>query len=365
MGDMIRKIINKYNVYVRNIIAMICIGYIALGSSFVEAETIVSHERQAYKTEKDNPMNQQREMILKKDSKQKENKIEYANDKDSHLAASIRQKQDIKTNKNIFHGVSVYTTKNDTDEECYVALLDAKRIAVEQAGTYVDIYTDMKNFKITNDDVKVMSSAVVKLVPDTIKKQIISNENNIKVIRVEADFEVNINFLKNELINKSKDLQLMIDKHYDFVSFYSVYNAYKEDLSSIDVSISLTVQYFNKWKKMNHDIGFRAWRTQESELPVMITDKNPLTFIFYPIEDEKPEILSITPSQANNFTAGDISFFSFSLDSAKYIANWQDFKVVIKYYLRDGTAKEVEIPQRVLKQWHDIIVTPKLLMENY
>ncbi|MBR5163048.1 MAG: hypothetical protein IKW79_03385, partial [Schwartzia sp.] len=68
--------------------------------------------------------------------------------------------------KDIFTGVTVYTVDDDEDEEdaFEVALLDAKRDAVEQAGTYIEIMTNMRNYEITTDDVKVLSAAVVKMV---------------------------------------------------------------------------------------------------------------------------------------------------------------------------------------------------------
>ncbi len=43
------------------------------------------------------------------------------------------------------------------------ALLNAKRLAVEQAGTYVESYSKVKNFQLTADEVKIMASGVMEV----------------------------------------------------------------------------------------------------------------------------------------------------------------------------------------------------------
>lgn len=44
------------------------------------------------------------------------------------------------------------------------ALLNAKRIAIEQAGTYVESYSKVKNFQLTEDEVKVLASGTIEVV---------------------------------------------------------------------------------------------------------------------------------------------------------------------------------------------------------
>jgi tetratricopeptide (TPR) repeat protein len=41
------------------------------------------------------------------------------------------------------------------------AVLDAKRIALEEAGTYVESYSKVKNFQLTEDEVKVLASGTI------------------------------------------------------------------------------------------------------------------------------------------------------------------------------------------------------------
>ena len=43
------------------------------------------------------------------------------------------------------------------------ALLNAKRIALEQAGTYVESYTKVKNMQVTEDEIKVLTSGIMEV----------------------------------------------------------------------------------------------------------------------------------------------------------------------------------------------------------
>ncbi|MBT9169496.1 MAG: TPR repeat-containing protein YrrB [Syntrophomonadaceae bacterium] len=43
------------------------------------------------------------------------------------------------------------------------ALLNAKRIALEQAGTYVESYTKVENFQLTKDEIQVLASGIMEV----------------------------------------------------------------------------------------------------------------------------------------------------------------------------------------------------------
>jgi tetratricopeptide (TPR) repeat protein len=43
------------------------------------------------------------------------------------------------------------------------ALLNAKRIAIEQAGTYVESYSKVKNFQLTEDEIRVLASGTIEV----------------------------------------------------------------------------------------------------------------------------------------------------------------------------------------------------------
>ncbi|MBI3585365.1 MAG: hypothetical protein HY096_15620 [Nitrospinae bacterium] len=43
------------------------------------------------------------------------------------------------------------------------ALLQAKRIALEQAGTYVESYTKVENLQLTKDEIQVLASGIMEV----------------------------------------------------------------------------------------------------------------------------------------------------------------------------------------------------------
>jgi tetratricopeptide (TPR) repeat protein len=55
------------------------------------------------------------------------------------------------------------------------ALLNAKRIALEQAGTYVESYSKVKNFRLVEDEVKVLTSGTIEVTILDKKRTIVGN----------------------------------------------------------------------------------------------------------------------------------------------------------------------------------------------
>lgn len=55
------------------------------------------------------------------------------------------------------------------------ALLNAKRIALEQAGTYVESYSKVKNFQLVEDEVKVLTSGTIEVTILDKKRTIVGN----------------------------------------------------------------------------------------------------------------------------------------------------------------------------------------------
>ena len=43
------------------------------------------------------------------------------------------------------------------------ALLNAKRVALEQAGTYVESYTKVENIQVTKDEIQVLTSGIMEV----------------------------------------------------------------------------------------------------------------------------------------------------------------------------------------------------------
>ena len=97
---------------------------------------------------------------------------------------------------NIFIGKSTYTYNAKNENDAYEsALLDAKRNAVEQAGTHIQASSEINNFQLTADKVKVLSSAIVKLLPDSVKKRTLSKQGDMTTVELTAAFQVELDNL--------------------------------------------------------------------------------------------------------------------------------------------------------------------------
>ncbi|KAA0257295.1 tetratricopeptide repeat protein [Deferribacter autotrophicus] len=69
-----------------------------------------------------------------------------------------------------------------------MALLNAKRNALEEAGTYIESFTKIENFKLTKDEIKILSSGIIKLeVLD--KKRLVSNNGIQFWVKIKAVIE--------------------------------------------------------------------------------------------------------------------------------------------------------------------------------
>ena len=143
---------------------LVSFGFIFGSPSYVSADTKVSHERHSHSMNNKRPAPQK--PVNKQTTNSQTNKKETsANEYKKDTSDDVYHDTTGGTEKknNVFHGVSIYKTINDNDELYEAALLDAKRNAVEQAGTYIEISTTMQNFEITNDDVKVLSSIITAI----------------------------------------------------------------------------------------------------------------------------------------------------------------------------------------------------------
>lgn len=351
----------------RKIVLMVVI-LTMVSSSWVFAETTVSHERRSHVVENQSDVKEapvkENKTASKKTAENGSNDDMKAVERNTVGQSNVAVKAKIDNEKkNIYHGVSVYTTRNDTEEKYNAALLDAKRNAVEQAGTYIEVHTDMKNFEITTDEVKVLSTAVVKMVPNSLKKQVVSNTNGVMEIRVEADFEVNVTKLHDVIKDKTKDLYMLATKVINGVNIQSIWFNKREDGTHNDISIGVSVTYYNDYKKCTHELFFMAWRELENDLPVIISEKYPLAIVFTPQQGEK-QYIYITPKDAYSYSGGDVMSIHFKLKTVGYIANWSRYRVSLRYYEKDGTMRETFIPQKVLDQWREMIVAPKALVEH-
>ena len=87
------------------------------------------------------------------------------------------------------------------------ALLNAKRIALEQAGTYVESYTKVENMQVTEDEIKVLTSGIME-VEILDKKRTIVGDGFRFWVKIKA--RVNPDRIQ-EMANKVKDKSVIED----------------------------------------------------------------------------------------------------------------------------------------------------------
>lgn len=82
-----------------------------------------------------------------------------------------------------------------------IALEDAKRLALEQAGTYLESLTIVENNAVTLDRIKVIARGTAKLVPGSIRKQYetIDPSTGAQRLILEAQFSIDPNEVAAEI----------------------------------------------------------------------------------------------------------------------------------------------------------------------
>lgn len=289
-----------------------------------------------------------------------------ANSRTSSVQSTV-QAENTDAVKDIFTGVTVYTVDDDEDEEAAfeVALLDAKRDAVEQAGTYIEITTNMINYKITTDDVKVLSATVVKLIPGSINQQVVSEKDGAKTIRLEAKYHVDTKHLEQGLFpGRVKDLQLSVtqDQQLKRIMISSIYNVFKSQSHHIDVALYFSIGYDLKFHPNRFCFGTFAFRQGEDEIPIIMSDKHPVKLLSYK-NGSVQEVTFINP----NYENGPNSVMRvYSLESIKtFVKLSEGDKVFLQLYQKDGKTYEIVVPRKVLNQWHDIMFNPQKVVAEY
>ncbi|MBO4852661.1 MAG: hypothetical protein J5477_03430 [Schwartzia sp.] len=267
--------------------------------------------------------------------------------------------------KDIFTGVTVYTVDDDEDEEdaFEVALLDAKRDAVEQAGTYIEIMTNMRNYEITTDDVKVLSAAVVKMVPGSIKQQIISEKDGTKTIRLEAKYHVDTKHLEQGLFpGREKDLQLSVRRHNRSIGLESMYNVFKDGRTDYEAYFWFVIMYDIAYKPTSASFHVVFNRTGEQDVPVIMSEKHPVEIQL----DYGGNVKTVEFANPTQSSGSRASLTVFSLGLLNVIPKWWGAdKVCLEFYQKDGTTYEIVVPRKVLNQWHDMIVNPRKVVAEY
>jgi len=90
-------------------------------------------------------------------------------------------------------------SKNDARRMCF---LEAKRKAIEKAGTYIESLTEVKDARLTKDEVRAYSSALLKV--ETVKENWkLVGDNMAVILKVKAD--VDTSHILKELSKIGKD----------------------------------------------------------------------------------------------------------------------------------------------------------------
>ena len=266
--------------------------------------------------------------------------------------------------KDIFSGMSVYTIGEDDDEEEVYekALLDAKRDAVEQAGTYIEITTNMRNYEITTDDVKVLSAAIVKMIPGSVKEQVVSEREGIKTIRLEAKYHVDTRHLEQGLFpGRQKDLQVSVSRDFSKIVMHSVYTIFKNRSTYADMWIAFLVSYNPTYQLNLSHVDVIVNRTGENEVPVVISVKHPVKLKL----ENNGALQELSFRDNVQMRSGESSSLSCHIlpDFVVSLMNYN--KVILEFYQKDGKTYEIVIPRKVLNQWREMIVNPQKIVAEY
>jgi len=94
-------------------------------------------------------------------------------------------------------------TKNDAKKICFI---EAKRLCVEKAGTYIESNTEVKNYKLTRDEINTYTAAILKVEIISEKTEFIGESIAI-IMTVKAEIDANYIFEKIKQIKNNKKLE--------------------------------------------------------------------------------------------------------------------------------------------------------------
>ena len=97
-------------------------------------------------------------------------------------------------------------TKNDAKRICF---LEAKRLCIEKAGTFLESYTEITNYRLTRDEIKTYAAALLKV--DIASEEIKFIGESVTIIMT-VNAEVDGNYLKEKIkqIKNNTDLDIKI-----------------------------------------------------------------------------------------------------------------------------------------------------------
>jgi tetratricopeptide (TPR) repeat protein len=97
------------------------------------------------------------------------------------------------------------------------ALINAKRVAIEEAGTYIRSYSEVKNLQLKRDEIQVLSSGIMEIITLE-KKRTIVGDGGIKfVVKIKAQVKTDdlasmaSSILDKSTVKDSEDVQSVYD----------------------------------------------------------------------------------------------------------------------------------------------------------
>lgn len=98
---------------------------------------------------------------------------------------------------------------NDTRTDAKrLALLDAKRLALEQVGTYLEGVTEVKNLKVTRDEIRSYTAGLVEVIEQATRTAL---EGETTVVRVDVTVKVDTEDVSRQLRELRKNEQARED----------------------------------------------------------------------------------------------------------------------------------------------------------
>lgn len=86
---------------------------------------------------------------------------------------------------------------NDTRTDAKrLALLDAKRLALEQAGTYVESITEVRNFDLTNEEIRAYTAGIVEVMEQATRTTM---EGETTVVQVDVTTKIDTDTVARQI----------------------------------------------------------------------------------------------------------------------------------------------------------------------
>ncbi len=98
---------------------------------------------------------------------------------------------------------------NDTRTDAKrLALLDAKRLALEQAGTYIESITQVKNFDLSKEEIRAYTAGIVELIEQETRSTM---EGQQQIVRVDVIAKIDTNVVTRQIDALRKNEKVKAD----------------------------------------------------------------------------------------------------------------------------------------------------------